>query len=384
MNILKSGQPPTQIRFGKPYIQLIWDLPLRVFHWSLVTAVTVAAVTGFITPPWWLNVHTVAGYTIGILLAFRLIWGFLGSRFSQFRTFRLSIVSAVDHVRSLMTRTPQEHLGHNPAGTWMIVALLVLLLSLTITGLIVLGGQENLGPLAAIADFTSSRFALDLHSAAAWALLAAVVAHITGVIVESLFFRHPVLKAMIFGYKPVNIAQPVLRHSRYIIRGAVIFLGVGTALLAGGLTLANKPASGWHALQTPSVYTTECGDCHSPYHPSLRDKKSWQALMSDLSNHFGEDASLNPKTASAIQSYLVANSAATFDTEVSNLIGRVDTASLRMTDTPYWVKRHDDLKSSDFKLASVGSKVNCNACHKDAPTGRFDDSKIHLPTGVQK
>ena len=53
----------------------VWDLPLRLFHWAMVVAVVVAAITGFLTPEWWLDLHSVAGYALGVLLAFRLVWG---------------------------------------------------------------------------------------------------------------------------------------------------------------------------------------------------------------------------------------------------------------------------------------------------------------------
>jgi len=106
--------------------------------------------------------------------------------------------------------------------------------------------------------------------------------------------------------------------------------------------------------------------------------------MNGLPDHYGEDASLDAETANSIKAYLDANPAETFDTEAARRLGRIDTASLRITDTPYWKKRHRDIAAPVYRLPAVGSKVNCNGCHKDAASGRFDDVNIHLPNGDQK
>ena len=103
-----------------------------------------------------------------------------------------------------------------------------------------------------------------------------------------------------------------------------------------------------------------------------------------LKCHYGEDASLEVETAAAIHRYLTANPAGRFDTEAAHRIGRVETPSLRMTDTPYWKRRHEDIAIPVYRQSNIGSKVNCNACHSDALTGRFDDSKIKIPDGGKK
>ena len=103
-----------------------------------------------------------------------------------------------------------------------------------------------------------------------------------------------------------------------------------------------------------------------------------------MPDHFGEDASLGKKAAADISVFLQANSAATFDTKVAQRVGRTDTASLRMTDTRFWKKKHDEIDEAVFRMRGIGSKVNCNSCHKDAMTGRFADANIHVPTGDNK
>ena len=96
---------------------MVWDLPLRLFHWAMVCVVAVAGVTGFLAPEWWLDVHVIAGYALTTLLVFRLVWGFAGSRYSRFRSFPLTPGGVVHHIRSLLHKKSPVHTGHNPVGS---------------------------------------------------------------------------------------------------------------------------------------------------------------------------------------------------------------------------------------------------------------------------
>jgi len=360
---------------------LIWDLPLRLFHWSMVCVVTVAALTGFFAPVGWLDVHTVAGYALSSLLAFRLAWGFFGGHFSKFKTFPLSRDRVIKHLGQIIARKSPAHIGHNPTGALMIVVLLLGLIAVVLTGLVTLGGQEKLGPLAFITSYKIGHFSKELHEMAAFAVVGAIFIHLFGVFVETRVFKHRVIQAMVTG-KKVTVGKFLIpKHRNGAPRGVILSLLVPAVLIAGGTVLANKTPAGWKLLEIPAVYASECGDCHSAYHPSLRSAGAWQAVMAGLPDHFGEDASLGQKTAGRISAFLQANSATTFDTKVARRVGRNDTKSLRMTDTPFWKKRHDEIDDAVFRMRGVGSKVNCNACHKDAMSGRFGDANIHVPTG---
>ena len=363
---------------------VVWDWPLRLFHWSMVSVVFVAGVTGFIFEDNWLDVHIYAGYALAVLLVFRLTWGYLGSHYSKFRTFPLSRDAVVKHLGQVFRRKPTEYLGHNPAGAVMIVVLLVTLVSLVFTGLIVAGGQEKLGPLAFMTSYKVGHFTEELHEFAAWVLVWAIVVHLLGVFVESRIFRHPIVRAMINGRKETSGTGPKATGSLALLSRFVLSV-ILTALVIGGATsLTNMAPLGWRTLEFPKAYTKECGDCHDAYHPSLRTAEAWQKMMSGLSDHYGEDASLDGKTTDSIKAFLTANAAGTFDTEVSHRMGRKNTPSLRMTDTRRWKKWHRDIELADFSKRAIGSKVNCNACHKDALSGRFDDANIQIPTGDKK
>ena len=364
-------------------IELVWDLPLRLFHWSMVCVVTLAAITGYLAPEWWLDIHVYAGYALSILLIFRFIWGFLGSYYSRFSSFTLKLKDVSKHLISILKFNPNSYTGHNPVGAWMIVILLATLILLVVTGLVVLGGQENQGPLAPLVNFGIADFTEDLHETLAGILIGAVTIHLLGVFAEVKIFRHPVLKAMISGRKPVG-ADYVSKRGSGVLRSVAFFSLVVGIVLFMGMKLNALPSGRWRDIDVPPVYKSECGDCHHPHHPSLRSAAEWQTIMAGLEDHYGEDASLDEETSLMIKNFLTENDARSFDTEVSNKIGRIETVSHQITETPYWKKRHHDVPASLFKQASVGSKANCNGCHKDAESGGYADENIHLPNGDQK
>ena len=364
--------------------RLVWDLPLRLFHWFIVIAVSVAGITGFLAPSWWLDTHVVAGYAIGILLVFRIAWGFVGSHYSKFRQFPMAISGMLRHLRMITTGKSDDHAGHNPLGSWMIAILISTLTGLVLSGLVALAGQEKLGPLAFLTTYQVGHLAKEIHEFIAFVLLGAIFLHLTGVFAEIYIFRHPVLKAMFTGKKPMANLSPGMKTSAYIGRGALVFVVFGVLLIGVGASLAGKPPMGWRAVDVPADYKSECGDCHVVYHPGLRSKEAWQSIMAGLADHYGEDASLDEASVASISSYLEKNDAGTFDTKAANQMGKVNTPTFRITETRRWKRKHRKIEPSVFRLKSVGSKINCNACHEDASTGLFNDSNVNLPNGAQE
>lgn len=357
----------------------IWDLPLRLFHWAMVVVVFVAAITGYFFEEWWLDVHVFAGYALSTLLVFRLFWGLFGSYYSRFSTFPLSKSNIRSHFKSLMRGKSPAYAGHNPVGAGMIIILLTTLVGLVFTGFIIWGGQENNGPLASVVGYQAGEWSEEIHEILAGLLMIAIGIHLLGVITETVLFKHPVIQAMINGKKE-GIAPAEHRVSHWhTVLGLVIFICVASAF-SYWVNAAPSPIQSIPSINT--TYQQECGDCHPAYHPSLRPEQDWQNIMEGLSNHYGEDASLSPDTHAEISAFLAQHNAASFDTEIAHKIGRRTTSSFRMTDTRYWQKKHDELTTGDFSHPDVGSKVNCNGCHQDADSGRFDDAKIKLPKGI--
>lgn len=192
----------------------VWDIGVRGFHWSLVVLFVVAYVSGEDDS----LVHAWSGYAIIGLLAFRIVWGFIGPRHARFADFVHGRAAVLEYARALARLRPVHYLGHNPLGGWMVVALLVLLIGVSWSGLEVYGAQGH-GPLAgngvtlvspALADgdrrgdgkeSAAEEFWEEIHEALANLTLFLVLVHIAGVIVTSVIYRENLIRSMINGYK---------------------------------------------------------------------------------------------------------------------------------------------------------------------------------------
>ncbi len=191
----------------------VWDPLVRLFHWTLVVAFTLAYFSqegpfedllDQVDDDWVQAVHVWAGYTIAGLLLFRVFWGFAGPRHARFSDFVRGPRETLRYVGAVLTLRAPRHLGHNPAGGAMIVALL-LSLTLTVTaGLMLYGADKGLGPLAGLL-VDSSEAAIhsieEVHEFFANFTLLLVVGHLVGVIWESLLHRENLTHAMITGRK---------------------------------------------------------------------------------------------------------------------------------------------------------------------------------------
>src|SRR5689334_15862118 len=112
----------------------VWDAPTRLFHWLLVVLVAVAYATWRAS---WMIWHDRIGDALLALLLFRLLWGFFGSESARFSRFVVSPRNAMRYLVHALRTDPERQAGHNPAGGWMVLLLLFLLLAETVTGLYV-------------------------------------------------------------------------------------------------------------------------------------------------------------------------------------------------------------------------------------------------------
>ncbi len=134
-------------------------------------------------------------------------------------------------------------------------------------------------------------------------------------------------------------------------------------------------ASDTALIPADQVFAGECGACHMPYPPGLLPARSWQAVMAGLADHFGEDASLDPDTAGEIADYLAAHAADAGGRSPRVLRGlAANDVPLRITDTPWWRRAHDQVSARSFERADIKSKSNCIGCHGPAAIrGVFED-----------
>lgn len=179
--------------------KLIWDLPTRLFHWLFALAFTAAYVLG--EEEGWLGWHSYFGYLVGGLVLFRLVWGFVGGRYSRFSDFPPSPARAWQYLKGLATGSGPHYIGHNPAGALAIYALLFLGLAAAVSGVVLLGADKGLGPLAGVVSERWEDVLKEVHEFCANGMLAVVVLHIVGVIVGSLAHGENLPRAMVTGYK---------------------------------------------------------------------------------------------------------------------------------------------------------------------------------------
>lgn len=139
------------------------------------------------------------------------------------------------------------------------------------------------------------------------------------------------------------------------------------------------------AIVNNSLYQEECGACHFAYQPGLLPARSWNRLMSnkELSDHFGEDIVFDEQSiVNELTNYLISNAADTApykrSRKIMNSLGRNE-APLRVTDTAYIIRKHRDIPKRLVTQKEVGSIANCEACHKSADKGSFDDDNVKIP-----
>jgi cytochrome b len=208
----------------------VWDLPVRVFHWSLAALVALSwasAQNGY------MKVHLWSGLSLLTLLLFRLAWGFVGSTTARFSDFVGGPARALAHLRGTLRGERQVHAGHNPAGGLMVMALLVVLLAQAGTGLFANDGLRFNGPLAAqISSGLSDRLS-SLHGMVFNVILLLVWLHIVAVLFYRCVRGENLIAAMIGGRKPRPEVPADARLEFAPHRRALLWLVLAAALVYG-------------------------------------------------------------------------------------------------------------------------------------------------------
>jgi len=187
----------------------VWDVPVRIFHWLMVLSFAGAWLTA--ESERWRLLHVTLGYTMAGLVVFRLVWGVVGTRHARFADFVRGPATVGRYLRSLLRARPEHHAGHNPAGGWAIVALLVL------TALTAASGW------AVYADL-GGEWLEEAHEVAANLMLGVVVVHIAGVFLGSWLHRENLVRAMITGRKKSDPADAGVGAARSV--AAVLLIAV--------------------------------------------------------------------------------------------------------------------------------------------------------------
>ena len=176
---------------------LVWDAPVRVFHWLMVLSFAGAYLSA--ESERWRLLHVTLGYTMAALVLFRIIWGLVGTRHARFASFVRGPGVAARYLGSLLRGQPQHYTGHNPAGALAILALLALALAITASGW-------------ATYNEVGSDWLEELHEVAANAMLALVGLHVAAVFLSSRLHHENLVGAMISGRKPGR-PEDAIRHA---------------------------------------------------------------------------------------------------------------------------------------------------------------------------
>lgn len=203
----------------------VWDPFVRCFHWSLVAAFFIA----YFTEDELIALHVWAGYAVGGLVLLRILWGFVGTEHARFSDFLFGPFAALGYLRDLVTFRARRHLGHSPAGAFMVYLLLAGCLLIVVTGLVTYGAHGK-GPLSGYVETLmpanvpgivspahaheseheegadggknrASRLYKEVHEALANIILALVILHVGGVLLASLVHRENLMRAMVTGRK---------------------------------------------------------------------------------------------------------------------------------------------------------------------------------------
>jgi len=144
------------------------------------------------------------------------------------------------------------------------------------------------------------------------------------------------------------------------------------ALVAAGLATAAISDERYPPV-SDAMTKKECGECHMAFQPAFLPARSWEKIMDNLSDHFGEDASLPKDKAEHIKKYLMANAAdRRWGSKMMRGV-RKDWTPIRITELPYWKHEHEEeVPARAWKDPKVGSKANCKACHRYADTGIYE------------
>jgi cytochrome b len=199
---------------------LVWDVPTRIFHWLLAASFAVAYAIG--ESESWRGLHVLLGYTAGGLVAFRLLWGLIGTRYARFSSFPLRPEAVVRYLRSLRSGAPEHHAGHNPAGSWAILAILAMVSAIVFTGWAV---YAKVGP----------KWLGDVHEALSNVAVALIVVHVAAVFVSSRLHRENLVRAMLTGFKRGASWDAPAETASWGV--AVLLIGAVGALWAGWIPI---------------------------------------------------------------------------------------------------------------------------------------------------
>lgn len=215
----------------------VWDLPTRLFHWSLVACVIGLVITGNVGGNW-MTWHMRLGYAVLTLLLFRLIWGFVGGHWSRFASFLYAPSTILAYLRG--QGRPEHGVGHNPLGAFSVFGLLLILLAQVGTGLFADDEIAVTGPLVALVSGDTVSLATGYHkNVGKFIVIALVVLHLLAIGFYKLVKKDNLVRPMISGDKLVDTAVPSAVDTAATRLGALVVLALSAGVVYWLVGLGN-------------------------------------------------------------------------------------------------------------------------------------------------
>ncbi|MGB5867134.1 MAG: cytochrome b/b6 domain-containing protein [Arcobacteraceae bacterium] len=363
----------------------IWPLFNRISHILLVVFFTVCYILADFDEL--LPYHVAFGLALGVVFIFRIVWGYIGPKHSKFKDFSFNKVNLIEYITHPFSKT-KEYVGHNPASSYAIVAMILLAFLSIISGLLTYGIEENHGVLSFLHSsyFKDMELFKEIHEFFSNLFLGVIIIHVLGSLIDKFIKKSDAIDSMISGYKKTTHNETIRTNIFQKILGIVFILATLFSMYYLLFTKENIFLANANIKQDYGVlnndFAKECGSCHITYPPYLLPKESWGKMMANLENHFGDDASTDEDTTAYILAFLEDNSAQNSTHQAALKILKSlkgNNSTIAITKTPFWEKKHRDIDNTVFANAKIKSKANCKACHIDIENGLIENDLINMP-----
>jgi len=312
-----------------------YSLFSRFLHWGFALFFAVAYLSGEDFP---FFIHLVAGLGFLIFLAVKLGWMFASDDLANIKRFHFSGLK--EFVKQLLHMQKGEQ-NHNPLSSFVTVLILTSALATILSGFLLLIDKEFW--------FTYGHDLKELHEFFANLTLFAVLAHITGVIVDTVIFKHQTYKKILVGSAKFD--------KKSIAGVGILVLLSGVGFWIYGI-FSNIPIQ-----DRNSLYAKECASCHFAYPKELYSAKSWQNIMANLDNHYGDSAELDNNISSKILTYLTSVGQ---NQKSKTVFGEFEIDGIKES-----IITNEKFKRVHRHLAREDMKSSCIKCHTDAASGAF-------------
>lgn len=216
----------------------VWDIPVRLFHWSLATSILMSFITAQIggnAMEW----HKRIGYFVIGLILFRVVWGFVGSYHARFKNFVYAPATVINYAKNLFKKDSAHYVGHNPMGGLSVVALIASVGFQTVTGLFSNDDILLEGPYASMVSKAFSDQMTRLHQLNSDLILILVGLHLSAIVFYAMFKKEQLIEAMLTGKKDIDPSidgqfeaeMPEEARSAWLPWSIVVVVGVLTYAL---------------------------------------------------------------------------------------------------------------------------------------------------------